>query len=50
MNIGQVIYLCYFSDNDPMKKIYRGRLYKEQGEKDDAYKMFEGAVIGRISR
>lgn len=38
-------YLHYFSDNDPMKKIYRGRLYKEQGEKDDAYKMFEGVIF-----
>lgn len=38
-------YLHYFSDNDPMKKIYRGRLYMEQGEKDDAYKMFESVIF-----
>ena len=59
MNIGQVIrthrkekeygkaeeYLHYFSDKDPMKKIYHGRLYMEQGEKDDAYKMFESVIF-----
>lgn len=38
-------YLCYFSDNDPMKKIYQGRLYKEQGEYEDAYKMFENVIF-----
>ncbi|MGN0428352.1 MAG: helix-turn-helix domain-containing protein [Agathobacter sp.] len=34
-------YLQYFSNTDPMKKIYRGRLYKEQGDKENAYKTFE---------
>lgn len=34
-------YLQYFSNKDPMKKIYQGRLYKEQGDKENAYKTFE---------
>lgn len=34
-------YLRFFSDADPMKKIYEGRLYKEQGEIEKAYKTFE---------
>ena len=38
-------YLQYFSDNDPMKKIYHGRLYKEQGEKENAYKVFESILF-----
>ena len=38
-------YLQYFSDNDPMKKIYQRRLYKEQGDKENAYKTFEDIVL-----
>lgn len=38
------IYLRYFSAKDPMKKIFQGRLYQEQGEKDNAYKMFENVI------
>lgn len=38
-------YLQYFSDYDPMKRIYHGRLYKEQGEKKEAYKMFERVIF-----
>lgn len=38
-------YLQYFSDNDPMKKIYQGRLYKEQGNKENAYKTLEDIVL-----
>ena len=38
-------YLHYFSDNDPMKKIYQGRLYKEKGENEEAYKMFESVIF-----
>lgn len=34
-------YLQYFSNTDPMKKIYQGRLYKEQGDKENVYKTFE---------
>ena len=34
-------YLRFFSNADPMKKIYQGRLYKEQGEIENAYKTFE---------
>lgn len=38
-------YLQYYSDYDPMKKIYQGRLYKEQGETEAAYKAFESAIF-----
>lgn len=38
-------YLKYFSNNDPMKKIYQGRLYKEQGDKENAYKTFESVLF-----
>ena len=38
-------YLQYFSDNDPMKKIYQGRLCKEKGENEAAYKMFESVIF-----
>lgn len=38
-------YLQYFSDHDPMKKIYWGRLYKEQGKIEEAYDMFENVLL-----
>ncbi|MGN0408468.1 MAG: helix-turn-helix domain-containing protein [Bacteroides sp.] len=38
-------YLQYFSDHDPMKKIYQGRWYKEQDDKENAYKMFENVLL-----
>lgn len=38
-------YLHYFSEHDPMKKIYQGRLYKEQGKIEEAYEMFEGVLF-----
>lgn len=38
-------YLQYFSDHDPMKKIYWGRLYKEQGKIEEAYDMFENVLF-----
>ncbi len=38
-------YLAFFSDNDPMKKIYQGRLYKERGDLENAYKTFEGVLF-----
>ena len=34
-------YLNYFSEHDPMKKIFRARLYKEQGKTEEAYKTIE---------
>lgn len=37
-------YLQFFSNYDPMKKIYQGRLYKEQGNEEAAYKMFENVL------
>lgn len=42
-------YLRYFSDYDPMKKVYWGRLYKEQGKTDDAYEMFENVLFSEYS-
>lgn len=42
-------YLSYFSDHDPMKKIYSGRLYKEQGKIEDAYEMFESVIFSMYS-
>lgn len=38
-------YLQYFSDHDPVKKIYLGRLYKEQDKTEDAYEMFESVLL-----
>lgn len=38
-------YLHYFSDKDPMKKIYQGRLHKEKGEREEAYKLFESVIF-----
>lgn len=38
-------YLSYFSEHDPLKKIYLGRLYKEQGKKEEAYEMFESIIF-----
>lgn len=42
-------YLRYFSDYDPMKKVYWGRLYKEQGKTEDAYEMFENVLFSEYS-
>lgn len=42
-------YLSYFSDHDPMKKVYWGRLYKEQGKIEDAYEMFENVIFSEYS-
>ena len=38
-------YLKYFHDHDPMKKIYQGRLYKEQGKKEEAYQVLESVLF-----
>lgn len=38
-------YLYYFSNQDPIKKIYQGRLYKEKGEKEKAYNIFESLIF-----
>ena len=42
-------YLSYFSDHDPMKKVNRGRLYKEQGKIEEAYEMFEDVLFSEYS-
>ena len=38
-------YLQYFSGGDPVKKIYQGRLYKEKGDKENAYESFESLLF-----
>ena len=35
----------YFSEHDPVKKIYQGRLYQEQGRTKDAYEMYENVIL-----
>lgn len=42
-------YLSYFSDYDPMKKVYWGRLNKAQGKIGDAYGMFENVLFSEYS-
>lgn len=42
-------YLSYFSDHDPMKKIYRGRLYQEQGKIEEAYETYENVIFSEYS-
>lgn len=42
-------YLNYFSDYDPMKKVYWGRFYKEQGKIEEAYEMFENVLFSEYS-
>ena len=42
-------YLSYFSDYDPMKKIYWGRFYKEQGKIEEAYERFENVLFSEYS-
>ena len=37
--------LSYFSDHDPMKNIYRGRLYQEQGKIKEAYETYENVIF-----
>lgn len=43
-------YLQYYSDHDPMKKIYQGRLYKEQGKTEEAYEVFEEVLFFDFQR
>lgn len=40
-------YLNYFSEHDPMKKIFRARLYKEQGKTEEAYKTIEEVLLSQ---
>ena len=42
-------YLNYFSDYDPMKKVYWGRFYKEQGKTNEAYEMFEDVLFSQYN-
>lgn len=38
-------YLQFFANDNPVKKIYQGRLYREQREKEKAYKTFESILF-----
>lgn len=38
-------YLTYFSERDPMRKIYQGRLFMEQGKIEEAYEVLESVVF-----
>lgn len=42
-------YLNYFSDYDPMKKFYQGRLYQEQGKIEEAYEKYENVIFSGFS-
>ena len=42
-------YLDYFSEYDPMKKVYLGRLYKEKGKIEEAYEMFESVLFSEYT-
>ena len=42
-------YLSYFSDYDPTKKVYWGRLFKEQGKTEEAYEMLENMLFTQYS-
>ena len=42
-------YLNYFSNRDPMKKFYQGRLYQEQGKVEEAYEMYEDVIFSEYS-
>ena len=42
-------YLSYFSNCDPMKKFYQGRLYQEQGKMEEAYGMYEDVIFSGYS-
>ena len=42
-------YLNYFSDYDPMKKYYQGRLYQEQGKNEEAYEQYENVIFSEYS-
>ena len=42
-------YLDYFFNRDPMKKIYQGRLYQEQGKIEEAYAIYEDVIFSEYS-
>ena len=42
-------YLNYFSDHDPMKTFYQGRLYQEQGKIEEAYEKYENVIFSEFS-
>ncbi len=42
-------YLDYFSDHDPMKKYYQGRLLQEQGKIKEAYEQYENVIFSGFS-
>ncbi len=42
-------YLKFFSNHDPMKKIYQGRLYQEQEKIEEAYAIYEDVIFSEYS-
>lgn len=42
-------YLDYFSEHDPMKSYYRGRLLQEQGKIKEAYEKYENVIFSGFS-
>lgn len=43
-------YLAHFSDFDPVKKLNMGRWHMEQGEQENAYKLFEEVIFSEYNR
>ncbi|WP_455720301.1 helix-turn-helix domain-containing protein [Agathobacter sp.] len=42
-------YLNYFSEHDPMKKFYHGRLYHDQGKNEEAFEKYESMIFSGFS-
>lgn len=42
-------YLDYFSEHDPMKSYYQGRLLQEQGKIKEAYEIYENIIFSGFS-
>ena len=42
-------YLDYFSEHDPMKSYYQGRLFQEQGKIKEAYEKYENVIFSGFS-
>ena len=42
-------YLDYFSEHDPMKSYYQGRLLQEQGKIKEAYEKYENVIFSGFS-
>ena len=42
-------YLDYFSDYDPAKRLYLGRLYMKQGNTEEAYEKLENVIFSEYT-